>query len=405
MGSFIPNIDNFAFSDEWLNQRMLFIAGPRQVGKTSYAKKKIEELKGCYFNWDDPKTRSAYRRDSNFFVENIASSSDKALVVFDEIHKYGKWKNILKGIFDLQNDHYQFVVTGSARLDTFRKSGDSLLGRYFLTHLFPISLSELAGLDFQEFDNAQSLIESALDLSTKSSDSDFEQLIKFGGFPEPFFKASESFWRRWSREHETLLLREDLRDLSRIQDLSKIEDMAWLLKESVGSTISYNSIAQNLEVNHSSIKQWLLQLEKIMLCFSIKPWSKKLQRTLRKNPKVYFYNWSKLDDEGARFENFIAMQLYKATTLWRDRFGYEYDLFFIRDYEKNEIDFLISKDKKPWLLVETKLGKAEASNFLKKTAAELKIPALVLSCNHQQVHSLADNITAMGAKQFLQVLP
>ena len=396
-----PAIDQFAFSREWIQERMLFIAGPRQVGKTTYTLNKIKELGGSYFNWDDKKIREAYLKESSFFVK---SSKENSLVVFDEIHKRKKWKDILKGLYDTHKSNYKFVITGSAKLDTFRRSGDSLVGRYFLTHLFPMSSGELLKTKFKEFTSAKILLNRAQDFNKTINNKDFDLLLKLGGFPEPFFSGSESFWRRWQKQHQELLVREDLRDLSNIQNLDSIENLVALLNPKVSSTISYNSLSKDLEADHKSIKQWLLQLERIMLTFTIKPWSKRIQNSLRKNPKVYFYDWSFVKDPGAKFENFIACNLLKAITLWNDRYGYNFELYFIRTYSNEEIDFCITLDSKPWLLIEVKNGYPDSTPYITELSKFLKAPLLIIT-NEANWNTQKDNVYILNAKKFLSVLP
>ena len=399
--NFKPNIDFYAFNQDWIHGRMLFIAGPRQVGKTTYTLKKIEELGGSYFNWDDREVRRAYEEKSSFFVQ---SSQLNSLVVFDEIHKRKNWKDILKGIYDTHKSNYQFVITGSAKLDIFRRSGDSLVGRYFLTHIFPISAGDLLSLNFKAYNSSTSLLKNILNLTKITHSESTSSLLRFGGFPEPFFKGSESFFRRWQNQHQELLIREDLRDLSNIQNLDKIETLVSLLEKNVSGIVSHNSLAQDLETDHKSVKQWLLQLEKIMLTFTVKPYFKQIQKTLRKNPKVYFYDWSFVKSYGSRFENFIACQLLKAITLWNERFGYNFDLYFIRTYSDKEIDFCITFDNKPWLLIEAKYGYPDISQAIKEFSRQLKVPAVILT-NEENWNVKKEDIYIFSVGRFLSLLP
>lgn len=202
--SHIPNIDHFALSPYWLSERALFLSGPRQVGKTTYAQHRIEKQSGGHFNWDDLAVRQAYRNNPQFFIESIKPGS---LIVFDEIHKRPRWKDILKWILDTHGKNFTFLITGSARLDTFRRSGDSLVGRYFLTHLFPLSVGDLANLDFQEFRSGDELLGAAKDSKPLISERDQESLLRFGGFPEPFLKDSERSAKRWRRSHIDRIIR------------------------------------------------------------------------------------------------------------------------------------------------------------------------------------------------------
>lgn len=396
---FTPNIDQYALDKDWLSNRMLFIAGPRQVGKTTYCKNKIAELGGAYYNWDDAKVRKAYTEDSGFFSD----SPKHQLLVFDEIHKRHKWKNILKGIFDVYRDDYQFIISGSAKLDTFRRSGDSLVGRYFLTHIFPLSCGDLLGLDFPEYRTAQQLIDLAFEQRSSFAETDFEQLLSLGGFPEPFFNGASAFKKRWQAQHQELLIREDLRDLSRILSLDKIEDLVDLLKLRVSSDTSYHNLSRDLEAKSDQIKNWVKHLEAIMLVVSLSPWSGKISRSIRKQPKIYFYDWSVIDDLGARFENFVAMQLIRACTLWRDRYGDDYKLHYIRTYDDVEIDFLILKNKKPWLLIEAKHSEPEHTAAQMKIASQLKVPLVILSRSKKRKQG--SGLYYLNIIDFLSLLP
>jgi len=397
--NFTPALDNFAFDKNWILDRMLFISGPRQIGKTTFIKNKIFTIGGSYYNWDNPDVRLAYNKSSSFFVDKTKAHS---LVVFDEIHKRNKWKDILKGIYDVHKTNYRFVVTGSARLDTFKRSGDSLVGRYFTTHMFPISPNELQGTDFKEFSCAHEFI-NVMRSECGVQKNISNDLISLGGFPEPFFTGSVSFWRRWQKQYQDLLIQEDLRDLSNIQRLDSIELLVNLLKQKVSSTVSYNSLVNDLQADNKSIKSWIAQLEKLMMVFSIKPWSKQINKSFRKNPKIYFYDWTLVSEPGARFENFLALQIFRTLTLWNDRFGYDFELFFIRDYNDNEVDFCISLNSKPWLLIESKLGSPRPSSSLNKIKATLGVPSIIVT-NERNWNTFMDDNYIVDIDRFLAVL-
>lgn len=335
-------------------KKMVFVAGPRQVGKTTLLEMLGPELGFkdiLYLNWDRTKDRAPIRDISyTAFNDFVANAKGRALVIFDELHKYPKWKSYLKGYYDTFHDKLSTFVTGSARLDVYRRGGDSLLGRYWLLHLNPFSLNELVGRDVPSFSS---------DLVTESDSSSkeaFDSLFELGGFPEPLLSGSKTLHRRWLKMRRERLIAEDLRDLSKIHDLTHIENLMDLVIASVGSTLSVNSLRETLDVSYNAVAAWLKWLEAIYYCFSIAPYSKGVARGLKKERKYFLYDWSEVGDEGARFENMIAMHLKKSVEFWNDTGTGSFALNYVRDLEKREVDFLVVKDKKPWMLVECKLS-------------------------------------------------
>ncbi|MCL5987032.1 MAG: ATP-binding protein [Actinobacteria bacterium] len=333
------------------HQQMIFLSGPRQSGKTTIslmAKEFTSQF--SYLNWDN----LDHRRIILEGVESVAEfsglyklSSDKPIIVFDEIHKYGKWKTFLKGFFDTYKEKVKIIVTGSSRLDIYKKGGDSLMGRYFSYRLHQLSLAELHRTDLSENEISEPF---------KSDSSDFEKLLKNGGFPEPFIKNDTRFLNRWKTLRQEQLIREDIRDLSRIQELGQIEILAEILKHQAGQLTSYSNIAKKINVSPDTIRRWIKTLQSFFYCFTVKPWSKNIPRSLIKEPKIYLWDWINIEEEGSRMENLVASHLLKAVNFWTDRGFGHYDLWFVRDKEKREIDFLVSHDKKPWFLVEVKLS-------------------------------------------------
>lgn len=356
---------------EWLGGRMLFLSGPRQVGKTTLVISTLCPDRKGYYNWDNRKVREAYARDPDFFV-----GSASPWICFDEIHKRQKWKDILKGIFDSHRDQFRFVVTGSARLETFKKSGDSLVGRYFHTHLFPLNLADLCKNDFKSFATASDLAQAAAG-ETDASQNDLDILMVVGGFPEPFFSGSETFWKRWSANHRDLIIQEDLRDLTRIVEVDKIERLVNLLGPNIGSVSSYQSYARDLETTHGSIRRWLETLNRVHLIFPVSPYSRKISRAYKQEQKWYYMDWRAAKQN--RFENYVAASLLRAVTLYRDRYGEQMDLHFIRTHDGAEVDFLLTRDGDPWLLIEAKEGQAAPTSAAYRFSAELKVPCLVVT--------------------------
>jgi len=392
-------IQSYWTEDSWLGQRMLFLSGPRQVGKTTLVKSTLCPDKAGYFNWDNRKVRLAWQMDADFFA-----AADSEWICFDEIHKRPGWKDILKGIFDVHSDRFRFVITGSARLETFKKSGDSLVGRYFQTRLFPLNLPDLTCNDFSLPDNPEELLDSASSLPDAP---EFEDLMQLGGFPEPFFKSSETFWKRWSMNHRDLIIQEDLRDLTRIMELDKIEYLLELLEPAVGNTISYSNLARDLETTHGSIKRWLESLNKVQLVFPVSPFSRNIRRSYRQERKWYYMDWRAAGIN--RFENFVSSSLHRAVSLYTDRFGEKMQLHFIRTHDGTEVDFLITLNNRPWLLIEAREGKPDASRAVYRFCEELDVPCLIVTkqknvCRKIK-HDGRQKIYAVSWAKLGQVLP
>ncbi|MCP5469438.1 MAG: ATP-binding protein [Chlamydiales bacterium] len=332
-------------------RQMAFLCGPRQVGKTTCSKSfKGEHARFYYLNWET----SGHRRLIFEGAEAVArylkldtASSEKPLVVFDEIHKYSKWKLFLKGFFDLYEDRCQIIVTGSAKLNVYQRGEDSLMGRYFPYRIHPLSIGELARAEMRKKEILP---------PKKVPKTQLDRLLKFGGFPEPFTKSDLRFSNNWQRLRKQQLLREDIRELSQIQDLPELELLVDLLVEESGQQLNIASFSNQLNVAESTLHRWIKVLESFYFCYRIKPWSKNVRRAIRKTPKLYLWDWSMIADGGSRVENLIASHLLKSVHLWTDLGFGEYDLFYVRDKNKNEVDFLVTKGKEPWFLVEAKVA-------------------------------------------------
>ena len=327
------------------DNKMAFVSGPRQVGKTTLAKRYKELFgQGLYLNWDNVAHQKRILTDPLFFERENRDPGKPFLLVFDEIHKYGRWKNYLKGAYDDYKDEFRFLVTGSGRLELFKKGGDSLLGRYFSVPLFPFSLGELGGklIPFSEFikrlDNPPP--------STREGIERYHQLFQFSGFPEPFVRGTSAFYNRWFSEHKTLLIREDIRDATAIREISLMEHLAHLIPERIGSPLSLNALKEDVGVAFETIRDWLLVLEQFFYLFRVPPFSGRLARTLRKESKLYLFDWVEIENEGFRFENLVALHLLKATRIWKATGEAQVDLNYIRDREKKEVDFVLSEKAK-----------------------------------------------------------
>jgi len=353
--------------------KICFISGPRQSGKTTFSKMILERFQqGSYINWDIINHQKKIIKDPYFFENENRDLQERFLVVFDEIHKYKDWKNYLKGCYDGYKDEFNFLVTGSGRLDLFKKGGDSLFGRYFALNLFPFTLGELENKKFISWDEFEQILLNGFEF--KSFKTTYEQLWNFSGFPEPFLKNNIEFYNIWANERKKTVIKEDIRDAYYIKDISNIEILSTLLPFKVGSPLSINSIREDLNVAFDSIKKWLLILEQFYYIFTVKPYSKSLPRAIKKENKVYLYDWVEIEDNAAKFENLVALHLYKTITLWTQTGKGNFDLYYLRDKEKREVDFLVNKDNQLLFLVEVKLNDTDLSKNLLYFQEKLKVP-------------------------------
>jgi len=365
--------------DPDFGRQMRFITGPRQCGKTTIAMQKLEAEKCAelYFNWDDKDVKKRYR-DNEAFLPRTGLKIKK-WVCFDEIHKMPKWKNILKGVFDTREKEYNFIITGSARLDAFRKSGDSLASISFLFKLNPIILGEYISADAGHIapeGSAEDFITKSINRS-KTAGRAMEELLTHSGFPEPLIKNSDKFTKMWNEGYFERVIKEDMRDLSAVHFLEKASDLVYLLPAKVGSPLSVDSLVEDLELNHKTIRRYINHLMLNFLIFDLAPYTGKIKRLNKKARKVYFYNYSIIQDEAAKFENFAAIELKTRVDLWNTSTADKYDMFYLRNREKKETDFLITKNNKPYLMAEVKLSETKMEQHHKRFSQELgKIPVV-----------------------------
>ncbi len=306
-----------------LARKMVFLGGPRQVGKTSLGKALIPEP-AAYLNWDVAAHRA-------LILKQQLPATDAWF--FDEIHKYRPWRNYLKGLYDLHGASRRILVTGSARLDYYRFGGDSLQGRYHYLRLHPFSVAEL-GIRTQD---------------------DFEQLLRLGGFPEPFLSGSHRQARRWARDYRDRLMRDDVASLERIDNLGQLELMVMRLPELVGSPLSLNGLREDLSQSHRTVANWIDVLERLYAIFRIAPFGAPRIRAVRKIQKHYHFDWSQVADEGARFENLVASHLLKWVHWQQDVEGRDAELRYFRDTDGREVDFVVMEGRNPVSFIECKL--------------------------------------------------
>lgn len=330
-------------------KKMVFLGGPRQVGKTTLALALLgpgaSPKHPAYFNWDDPRARPRLR--------NAELPPGEPLLVLDEIHKYARWRNLVKGIHDVEKAARGIVVTGSARLDYYRKGGDSLAGRYRHFRLHPFSLPEWEKV---------------------AGTADLEDLLAFGGFPEPLFSQNAAEHRIWQRDRLSRVVREDLRDLERVREISLVEHLVDLLPERVGSPLSIANLRRDLDVDHKTVARWLQILENLYVCFRLPPYGTPRIRAVKKEQKLYLWDWSSITDPGARFENLVASQLLKFCHWIEDTEGHRMELRYLRDTDKREVDFVVLRDRRPLFAVECKTGPRGVASAVRYFASRTPIP-------------------------------
>jgi len=401
-------LKNIAFSKQW-GRQMRFVAGPRQSGKTTLVKAFLKEngFESLYYNWDRRELKTQFHKGIDFLKKDLSQHSlkRKPWVSFDEIHKMPRWKDILKSYFDEYEPHVRFIVTGSARLDWFRRSGDSLAGRYFLFHLLPLTLSELTNtknkvIPFKA--DAEKFIQTRMDESRKAPFSTMEDLLMYGGFPEPFQKGAMPFLKNWHRDYLDRLVREDIRDLTRVMELEKVANLALLLPERVGNPLSINSLREDLEVSHAAVSRYVKYLKLTYFLFDLSPYSRSLNRSLTKDKKAYFYDWTMVPDPGNRFENYVAAELLSLISSWSDQGLGDFQLNYLRTRDGRECDFLIQFDRKPWLMIEAKLNANKVPTYLRNFSKILgNIPVVILTRKEQPIQMDKEGHVCMSAARFL----
>lgn len=377
-------VDNIAFA----NNKMAFVSGPRQCGKTTMAKMMLEKRgAGCYYNWDEIKFRRQWKLDPNALLNN-AKTHRKPLVIFDELHKAKLWKRDLKGVYDTSDNSADILVTGSARLNVYRKSSDSLLGRYYHFRLHPFSVAELLHSTWQHPDKLLALLFSGGKKKNTNAQSYLKKLLQFGPFPEPLFSHQSDILNLWQRNRLEKIIREDLRDLSRLPELSQIEMLTSLLPERAAQPLSIQSLSEILEVAYSTTKRWLNYLNELYYCYTISPYAKSLHRAIKKEKKLYLWDWSEIENEAARFENCIASHLLKYCHFLTDIGVGNFELFYLKNKEKMEIDFLITKNKKPFLPIEVKLSDTTPSKSFQIFLQSLSCKYAAQIVSQPDIHQL-----------------
>lgn len=344
-----------------LAQKMVFLTGPRQVGKTTLSQQLIDQQGGQYLNYDVPADRALMRKQ--------LWNPQAPLLVLDEIHKMAGWKAWLKGVYDGKAARQQLLVTGSARLDTFRQSGESLAGRFFGVRLHPLSVREWC------------------EQTGAASEAALTHLLERGGFPEPCLAPDKEQAERWRRQYFDGLVRNDVLEFSRIQELNAIRLFAQLLRSRVGSPLSLASMARDLGVSPVTLKKYLDILEALYIVFVVRPWHDNIARATLQTPKVYFYDTGLVEgDDGLRFENLVATALLKQVQWQHDMQGKEVGLHYIRTKDGAEVDFALSEKNQLTHLVECKLSDDKPHRALQRFALE-KAPVQAVQLVRHGRHS------------------
>ena len=364
------------------NRQMAFLAGPRQVGKTEAARR----LADVYLNFDNLDDRAVILKGPSALALRAELDRPRQrlpILALDEIHKFQKWKTLLKGVFDVHGARCGILATGSARMDIFRKGGDSLLGRYFLYRQHPFSVGEI----LRPEPPATPLCESmAIDGDA------WETLWRFGGFPEPMVRQSAAFLKKWQAQRMDLLLREDVRDLTRVQELRGIETLGHLLAARSGGQLVFSNLAREISASVDTVRRWVAILSELYVGYELRPWFKNVAKSLRKEPKWYLRDWSAIADPGARAETFAACHLLKAVETWTDLGLGRFELRYLRDKLQREVDFAIIRDGEPWILIEVKTSRETLSrdlfHFQKQTGAKHAFQA-VLDLPHESINCFA----------------
>jgi predicted AAA+ superfamily ATPase len=336
------------------HRQMALVSGPRQVGKTTACR----SISDAYLNWDNVDDRRRLLRGPAAMAEALQLDRLRAqlpVAVLDEMHKYTKWKALLKGFFDTYGDRVRLIVTGSSRLDVFRRGSDSLMGRYLLYRMHPLSVGECMRTDLPAHE-----IQAPAEIASV----DWDALWEHGGFPEPFLRRDSRFTRRWRSLRQEQLSREDLREVAHVNDLGTLETLMQLLAERSAQQLVYSSLAREIQVSVDTVKRWIDLLARLHYGFMVRPWFNNVAKALRKEPKWFQRDWSGLADDGARAETLVACHLLKAVEGWTDLGFGDFELRYLRDKQKREVDFLVVRDRKPWFIVEVKLGETGLSPSL-----------------------------------------
>ncbi len=343
-----------------LGSKMVLLSGPRQCGKTTLVRRVADEERGLYLNWDD----AADRRS----IQRMAFDLDPTLWVFDELHKFRRWRNFLKGLYDTHHSAHRLLVTGSARLDLYGRGGDSLQGRYFAHHLHPLTGSEIVGRPLVPIAELPDLPRDPLPQDT------LEALLVLGGFPEPFLTGSEKAAARWRLGYGERLVQEEVRSLEQVREIDRVELLFDRLGTAAGGILSINSLREDLEVAFETARRWVAILERLDAIVRIPPYGPPRIKSVKKEQKLYFWDWARAESEAARFENLVALHLLRLVHWVRDVDGEKLDVRYFRTRMGHEVDFLLLRSGRPWLAIEVKLAEQDIDAGLRYLLERVAVP-------------------------------
>jgi hypothetical protein len=338
-----------------LEKKMVFIVGPRQAGKTWLARDIGTSFESVvYLNYDNRADRDT--------INSERWLPTTQLLIFDEIHKMADWQTFIKGVFDTRPANMRILVTGSARMDLLAHAGESLAGRYFRHRLLPLSPAELRAAGMKDT---------------------FERLLVRGGFPEPYLTGDDRDALRWRNQYLDGIIRYDSLDFQRIVDFKALQLTAELLRERVGSPVSFSSIARDIGASPATVSKYIMLLESLFLIFRVTPFTHNIARTLLKEPKIYFFDSGMVKgDRGALLENCVAVSLLKSIWARNDQLGETGMLHYLRTKEGREVDFAIAGgDRQLSQLIECKSSDLHPDKNLIYFSEKYAIPALQLSAN------------------------
>ncbi|MDH4466841.1 MAG: ATP-binding protein [Bacteriovoracaceae bacterium] len=359
-------------------EHMSFIAGPRQSGKTTMALQFLKEAgldkTDYYFNWDRIDVRRKFKDNIDWLstLKKEKKGGKRPILIFDEIHKVRQWKRLLKGIYDEYRKDFQFIITGSGRLDYFQRGGDSLAGRFDLYQLMPFSPAECTN---EKSSFVHLTIEKILAANPLHDDL-ITHWEMTGGFPEPFLSGSEQKSRYWWKQYLIRVTEEDLRDLTRLESVDLMRDILAILPAKISSPLSIESVRRDVETSFATAKRYLATLNQLYILFEVSPYSKKIHRAIAKEKKCYFYHHPAVIDDGARFENMVALILKKWVLERNEKAEGEFVLNYLRDQDRREVDFILLKEGVPYFLIECKRSDTSLSPSLVFYSHKLNIPGI-----------------------------